>query len=108
MATNTYKAQLNYHDSRWGWGNEGTASQGAWDGTGTRTGVLYFPGLASLKNKIINSVKITVTTGQTGWGLATTKTVNFYRSAAQGGIKTSLNANHKTGSASRARCTTTR
>ena len=99
MATNTYKAQLNYHDSRWGWGNEGTASQGAWDGTGTRTGVLYFPGLASLKNKIINSVKITVTTGQTGWGLATTKTVNFYRSAAQGGIKTSLNANHKTGSA---------
>lgn len=99
MATNTYKAQLNYHDSRWGWGNEGTASQGAWDGTGTRTGVLYFPGLASLKNKIINSVRITVTTGQTGWGLATTKTVNFYRSAAQGGIKTSLNANHKTGSA---------
>ena len=99
MATNTYKAQLNYHDSRWGWGNEGTASQGAWDGTGTRTGVLYFPGLASLKNKISNSVRITVTTGQTGWGLATTKTVNFYRSAAQGGIKTSLNANHKTGSA---------
>lgn len=99
MATNTYKAQLNYHDSRWGWGNEGTASQGAWDGTGTRTGVLYFPGLAALKNKIINSVRITVTTGQTGWGLATTKTVNFYRSAAQGGIKTSLNANHKTGSA---------
>ena len=99
MATNTYKAQLNYHDSRWGWGNEGTASQGAWDGTGTRTGVLYFPGLASLKNKIINSVRITVTTGQTGWGLATTKTVSFYRSAAQGGIKTSLNANHKTGSA---------
>lgn len=58
MATNTYRAQLNYHDSRWGWGNEGTASQGAWDGTGTRTGVLYFPGLASLKNKIVNRVKL--------------------------------------------------
>lgn len=99
MATNTYRAQLNYHDSRWGWGNEGTASQGAWDGTGTRTGVLYFPGLASLKSKIVNSVKITVTTGQTGWGLATTKTVNFYRSANQGGIKTSLGANHRTGAA---------
>lgn len=99
MATNTYKAQLNYYDSSWGWGNESTASQGAWDGTGTRTGVLYFPGLASLKNKIINSVKITVTTGQTGYGLATTKTVYFYRSASQGGIKTSLNASHKTGSA---------
>lgn len=99
MATNTYRAQLNYHDSRWGWGNEGTASQGAWDGTGTRTGVLYFPGLASLKNKIVNSVKITVTTGQTGWGLATTKTVSFYRSANQGGIKTSLGANHRTGAA---------
>lgn len=99
MATNTYRAQLNYHDSRWGWGNEGAASQGAWDGTGTRTGVLYFPGLASLKTKIINSVKITVTTGQTGWGLATTKTVNFYRSASQGGIKTSLGASHRTGDA---------
>ena len=99
MATNTYRAQLNYHDSRWGWGNEGTASQGAWDGTGTRTGVLYFPGLASLKSKIVNSVKITVTTGQTGWGLATTKTVSFYRSANQGGIKTSLGANHRTGAA---------
>lgn len=99
MATNTYRAQLNYHDSRWGWGNEGTASQGAWDGTGTRTGVLYFPGLASLKSKLVNSVKITVTTGQTGWGLATTKTVSFYRSANQGGIKTSLGASHRTGAA---------
>lgn len=99
MATSTYKAQLNYHDSRWGWGNESTASQGAWNGTGTRTGVLYFPGLAALKNKIIHSVKLTVTTGETGYGLATTKTVNVYRSASQGGIKTSLGAGHRTGSA---------
>ena len=99
MPQNSYKAQLNYYDSSFGWGNEGTASQGKWDGTGTRTGVLYFPGLAALKDKIINSVKLTATTGQTGYGTATTKTVYLYNSASQGGIKTTLNAGHRTGSA---------
>ena len=54
MGKNSYKAQLNYYDSKWGWKSEGTASQGQWDGTGVRTGVLYFPGLAALKGKIIN------------------------------------------------------
>lgn len=99
MSRNSYKAQLNYYDSKWGWKSEGTASQGQWDGTGVRTGVLYFPGLAALKGKIINSVKLTVTTGQTGYGTATTKTVYIYNSASQGGIKTSLNAGHRTGNA---------
>lgn len=99
MGKNSYKAQLNYYDSKWGWKSEGTASQGQWDGTGVRTGVLYFPGLAALKGKIINGVKLTATTGQTGYGTATTKTVNIYNSASQGGIKTSLNAGHRTGNA---------
>ena len=99
MSKNSYKAQLNYYDSKWGWKSEGTASQGQWDGTGVRTGVLYFPGLAALKGKIINSVKLTATTGQTGYGTTTTKTVYIYNSAAQGGIKTSLNAGHRTGNA---------
>ena len=99
MSKNNYKAQLNYYDSKWGWKSEGTASQGQWDGTGVRTGVLYFPGLAALKGKIINSVKLTATTGQTGYGTATTKTVYIYNSASQGGIKTSLNAGHRTGNA---------
>lgn len=99
MGRNSYKAQLNYYDSEWGWKSEGTASQGQWDGTGVRTGVLYFPGLAALKGKIINSVKLTATTGQTGYGTATTKTVYIYNSASQGGIKTSLNAGHRTGNA---------
>ena len=99
MSKNSYKAQLNYYDSKWGWKSEGTASQGQWDGTGERTGVLYFPGLAALKGKIINSVKLTATTGQTGYGTATTKTVYIYNSASQGGIKTSLNAGHRTGNA---------
>lgn len=99
MSRNSYKAQLNYYDSEWGWKSEGTASQGQWDGTGVRTGVLYFPGLAALKGKIINSVKLTATTGQTGYGTATTKTVCIYNSASQGGIKTSLNAGHRTGNA---------
>lgn len=99
MGKNSYKAQLNYYDSKWGWKSEGTASQGQWDGTGVRTGVLYFPGLAALKGKIINSVKLAATTGQTGYGTATTKTVYIYNSAAQGGIKTSLNAGHRTGNA---------
>lgn len=99
MGKNSYKAQLNYYDSKWGWKSEGTASQGQWDGTGVRTGVLYFPGLAALKSKIINSVKLTATTGQTGYGTATTKTVYIYNSASQGGIKTSLNAGHRTGNA---------
>ena len=99
MSKNRYKAQLNYYDSKWGWKSEGTASQGQWDGTGERTGVLYFPGLAALKGKIINSVKLTATTGQTGYGTATTKTVYIYNSASQGGIKTSLNAGHRTGNA---------
>lgn len=99
MGKNSYKAQLNYYDSKWGWKSEGTASQGQWDGTGVRTGVLYFPGLAALKGKIINSVKLTATTGQTGYGTATTKTVYIYNSASQGGIKISLNAGHRTGNA---------
>lgn len=99
MGKNSYKAQLNYYDSKWGWKSEGTASQGQWDGTGVRTGVLYFPGLAALKGKIINSVKLTATTGQTGYGTATTKTVYIYNSSSQGGIKTSLNAGHRTGNA---------
>lgn len=99
MGKNSYKAQLNYYDSKWGWKSEGTASQGQWDGTGVRTGVLYFPGLAALKGKIINSVKLTATTGQTGYGTATTKTVYIYNSASQGGIKTALNAGHRTGNA---------
>lgn len=99
MGKNRYKAQLNYYDSKWGWKSEGTASQGQWDGTGVRTGVLYFPGLAALKGKIINGVKLTATTGQTGYGTATTKTVYIYNSASQGGIKTSLNAGHRTGNA---------
>lgn len=99
MGKNSYKAQLNYYDSKWGWKSEGTASQGQWDGTGVRTGVLYFPGLAALKGKIINGVKLTATTGQTGYGTATTKTVYIYNSASQGGIKTSLNAGHRTGNA---------
>lgn len=99
MSKNSYRAQLNYYDSKWGWKSEGTASQGQWDGTGVRTGVLYFPGLAALKGKIINSVKLTATTGQTGYGTATTKTVYIYNSASQGGIKTSLNAGHRTGNA---------
>lgn len=99
MGKNSYKAQLNYYDSKWGWKSEGTTSQGQWDGTGVRTGVLYFPGLAALKGKIINSIKLTATTGQTGYGTATTKTVYIYNSASQGGIKTSLNAGHRTGNA---------
>lgn len=99
MGKNSYKAQLNYYDNKWGWKSEGTASQGQWDGTGVRTGVLYFPGLAALKGKIINSVKLTATTGQTGYGTTTTKTVYIYNSASQGGIKTSLNAGHRTGNA---------
>ena len=99
MGKNSYKAQLNYYDNKWGWKSEGTASQGQWDGTGVRTGVLYFPGLAALKGKIINGVKLTATTGQTGYGTATTKTVYIYNSASQGGIKTSLNAGHRTGNA---------
>lgn len=99
MGKNSYKAQLNYYDNKWGWKSEGTASQGQWDGTGVRTGVLYFPGLAALKGKIINSVKLTATTGQTGYVTATTKTVYIYNSASQGGIKTSLNAGHRTGNA---------
>ena len=99
MSKNSYRAQLNYYDSKWGWKSEGTASQGQWDGTGVRTGVLYFPGLAALKGKIINSIKLTATTGQTGYGTATTKTVYIYNSASQGGIKTSLNAGHRTGNA---------
>ena len=99
MSKNSYKAQLNYYDNKWGWKSEGTASQGQWDGTGVRTGVLYFPGLAALKGKIINGVKLTATTGQTGYGTATTKTVYIYNSASQGGIKTSLNAGHRTGNA---------
>ena len=97
MATSTYKAQLNYYDPTYGWGNESTARQGSWTGTGgNRTGVLYFPGLSALKGKIINGVKLSVTTLSTGNNAS--KTAKFYASASQGGIKTSLGANHKTGS----------
>lgn len=99
MAVNTYKAQLNYYDHTYGWGNAGTCAQGngtAYGAGSARTGVLYFPGLAVLKGKIINSVKITTT--NTASGVNASKTAHFYRSANQGGIKTSLGANHKTGS----------
>lgn len=102
MAVNTYKAQLNYYDHTYGWGNVGTCAQGdgrTWGAGSARTGVMYFPGLSNLKGKIINSVKLTATTGQTGYGTATTKTVYIYNSASQGGIKTSLNAGHRTGNA---------
>lgn len=99
MAVSTYTAQLNYYDPTYGWASEGTTCQGTWTGAGgARTGVLYFPGLSALKNKIINSVKITVTTGKTGNGTSVQKTAYFYKSANQCGIKTSLNASHKTGS----------
>lgn len=99
MSTSTYTAQLNYYDPTYGWAGEGTACQGTWTGAGgNRTGVLYFPGLSALKNKIINSVKITVTTGKTGNGTSIQKTAYFYKSAHQGGIKTSLGSSHKTGS----------
>lgn len=99
LAVNTYKAQLNYYDHTYGWGNAGTCAQGngtAYGAGVARTGVLYFPGLAALKGKIINSVKITTT--NTASGVNASKTAHFYRSANQGGIKTSLGANHKTGS----------
>lgn len=99
MSVNTYKAQLNYYDHTYGWGNAGTCAQGngtAYGAGSARTGVLYFPGLAALKDKIINSVKITTT--NTASGLNASKTAHFYRSANQGGIKISLGANHKTGS----------
>lgn len=99
MAVNTYKAQLNYYDHTYGWGNAGTCAQGdgrTWGAGSARTGVMYFPGLAALKGKIINSVKITTT--NTASGVNASKTAHFYRSANQGGIKTSLGANHKTGS----------
>lgn len=97
MAISKYAGKLNYYDTRYGWGNKNTTAQGngsTWE-AGTRTGVLYFPGLASLKGKIISSVKITVSTQRSGWNA--NKTAYFYQSASQGGIKTSLNANHKTG-----------
>lgn len=97
MAVSKYSAKLNYYDTKYGWGNKNTTAQGngaEWT-AGTRTGVMYFPGLASLKGKIINSVEITVSTQRSGWNAD--KTAYFYQSASQGGIKTSLNANHKTG-----------
>ena len=87
MAVNTYKAQLNYYDHTYGWGNAGTCAQGngtAYGAGVARTGVLYFPGLAALKGKIINSVKITTT--NTASGVNASKTAHFYRSANQGGI----------------------
>lgn len=99
MAVNTYKAQLNYYDHTYGWGNVGTCAQGdgrTWGAGSARTGVMYFPGLSNLKGKIINSVKITVTNRAGGQNAQ--KTAHFFRSASQGGINTSLGANHKTGS----------
>ncbi len=98
MAVNTYKAQLNYYDHTYGWGNVGTCAQGdgrTWGAGSARTGVMYFPGLSNLKGKIINSVKITVTNRAGGQNAL--KTAHFFRSASQGGINTSLGAGHKTG-----------
>ena len=98
MAVNTYKAQLNYYDHTYGWGNMGTCAQGdgrTWGAGSARTGVMYFPGLSNLKGKIINSVKITVTNRAGGQNAQ--KTAHFFRSASQGGINTSLGAGHKTG-----------
>lgn len=98
MAVNTYKAQLNYYDHTYGWGNVGTCAQGdgrTWGAGSARTGVMYFPGLSNLKGKIINSVKITVT--NRAGGQSAQKTAHFFRSASQGGINTSLGAGHKTG-----------
>lgn len=98
MAVNTYKAQLNYYDHNYGWGNVGTCAQGdgrTWGAGSARTGVMYFPGLSNLKGKIINSVKITVTNRAGGQNAQ--KTAHFFRSASQGGINTSLGAGHKTG-----------
>ena len=98
MAVNTYKAQLNYYDHTYGWGDVGTCAQGdgrTWGAGSARTGVMYFPGLSNLKGKIINSVKITVTNRAGGQNAQ--KTAHFFRSASQGGINTSLGAGHKTG-----------
>lgn len=98
MAVNTYRAQLNYYDHTYGWGNVGTCAQGdgrTWGAGSARTGVMYFPGLSNLKGKIINSVKITVTNRAGGQNAQ--KTAHFFRSASQGGINTSLGAGHKTG-----------
>lgn len=98
MAVNTYKAQLNYYDHTYGWGNVGTCAQGdgrTWGAGSARTGVMYFPGLSNLKGKIINSVKISVTNRAGGQNAQ--KTAHFFRSASQGGINTSLGAGHKTG-----------
>lgn len=98
MAVNTYKAQLNYYDHTYGWGNVGTCAQGdgrTWGAGSARTGIMYFPGLSNLKGKIINSVKITVTNRAGGQNAQ--KTAHFFRSASQGGINTSLGAGHKTG-----------
>lgn len=98
MGKNSYKAQLNYYDHNYGWGNAGTCAQGdgrTWGAGSARTGVMYFPGLSNLKGKIINSVKITVTNRAGGQNAQ--KTAHFFRSASQGGINTSLGAGHKTG-----------
>lgn len=93
--TTTFTGTLNNYGTMYGWENENLAGQGNW-GYGTRTGVIYFAGLTALKDKVINSVQITVTTGATGYNAS--KTASFYESASQGGIDTSLNAGHKTGS----------
>ena len=98
MGKNSYKAQLNYYDHNYGWGNAGTCAQGdgrTWGAGSARTGIMYFPGLSNLKGKIINSVKITVTNRAGGQNAQ--KTAHFFRSASQGGINTSLGAGHKTG-----------
>lgn len=96
MGKNSYKAQLNYYDHNYGWGNAGTCAQGdgrTWGAGSARTGVMYFPGLSNLKGKIINSVKITVTNRAGGQNAQ--KTAHFFRSASQGGINTSLGAGHQ-------------
>lgn len=93
--TSTFTATLNNYSSSGWWENSGTTGQGDW-GYGVRTGVMYFAGLTALKSKVINSVQIAVTSSASGYNAS--KTAYFYESASQGGIDTSLNANHKTGS----------
>lgn len=97
--TKTITATMNAYGNIYGWLNEGTAAQGngsSYGGSTQTTGVLYFPGLAALKTADISKVTLTITSSASGTN--SSKTAYFYASAHQGGIQTSLNANHKTGS----------
>lgn len=78
--------------------SEDTASRSQWERhrCAHRRAVL---GLAALEARSSTASSATATTGQTGYGTATTKPVYIYNSASQGGIKTSLNAGHRTGNA---------